>query len=119
MEKVSLDHRQIVDLAPAGKFCSHHANNNLHGTYIQKIIEPGNHKLNINQVERRSNFETEFECASGETVYAQLDAVDYYKNLEGSITISNKPTEVIEEMGYLSPILWHQGTWYEESSTAP
>ena len=119
MEKVSLDHKQIADLAPAGKFCSHYANNNLYGTFLRRNIASGNHRLNINQAERRSKFETVFECDSGETVYAELDAVDSYENHEGSISISNTPTENIMEMGHLSPILWHRGVWYTESSTAP
>ena len=118
MEKVSLDHHQIADLSPAGKFCSHHANNNLYGTFIRRNIAPGEHRLDINQAERRSNFETVFKCESGETVYAELDAVDYYKHLEGSISISKTPTEKIIDMGHLSPILWHRGTWHEESATA-
>jgi hypothetical protein len=119
MEKVSLDHKQIADLAPAGKFCSHYANNNLYGTFLRRNIASGNHRLNVNQAERRSKFETVFECDSGETVYAELDAVDSYENHEGSISISNTPTENIMEMGHLSPILWHRGVWYTESSTAP
>lgn len=119
MEKVSLDHHQIADLSPAGKFCSHHANNNLHGTFLLKNITSGEHRLDINQAERRSKFETVFKCENGETVYAQLDAVDYYKQLEGSITISNTPNEKIVKMGHLSPILWHRGTWYRESGMAP
>jgi hypothetical protein len=119
MEKVLLDHQQIADLSSAGKFCSHHANNNFYGTFLRKNISAGNHNLIINQVERRSKLETVFECNSGDTVYAQLAVADAYGEHPDSISISNIPSTNIIKMGHLSPILWHRGMWYMGSDKAP
>jgi len=119
MERVLLDHQEIADLSPAGKFCSHYANNNFYGTFLRKNIASGSHILNINQVEIRRKFETVFECESGDTVYAQLAAADAYAEHPDSISISNIPSQNIMKLGHLSPILWHRGMWYMESNKAP
>ena len=119
MEKVAVDGQQIADLAPAGRFCSHYANNNLYGTFLRTYMASGSHSLNINQVEKHSKFETGFVCESGDVIYAELENIDAYDDHPVSISISNRPTKNIMKMGQLSPILWHRGVWYVNTDTTP
>jgi hypothetical protein len=117
MEQVWLDDHEIADLSPAGVWCGEYWDNNFYGTFIRINISPGTHQLDVRQKERRSAFETVFDCNSGETVYAELtaDAIhDIWWGflLKGDISISKKPTKRLIDMGDLCPILWHGGTWY-------
>ena len=156
MDIVTLDKSRIAELSyhgeysripypdrtlPAtdGMYCSNQdwptQTNYFFGTFIRRDINPGSHRLNIRQRWYSTDFETAFECKSGETVYAVLSASTVYGDfwkpnaLEGEISISKRPTEKIIKMGALpkhtrlylpnvfSPIIWHQGTWYLPTAT--
>ena len=131
MEQVSLDTRLIVDLKDAAdlSFCGLREDtcflkntvNHFCGTFTQKIISSGSHHLKISQESMTLKVETVFECVTGETVYAELKAdhiPDWWSGrYEGEITISKKPTKSIIEMGRLSPILWHRGAWYGQTTS--
>ena len=87
-------------------------------------ILPGKHHLSVPF--SRSQLETEFECESEENVYVELEATPIpvpdrwrAKQLEGEISISKTPSENVIEMGELNPILWHRGTWFDESISPP
>lgn len=123
MEEVSLDKTPIIDLSPAGGYCCHDSarvrrEHNYYGTFIRRNITPGSHRLNINQKTKHGNFETIFECAPGETIYAELEAhttVDdlwYGVRLQGEITVNKSIPNNVVEMGELRSILWHRGAWY-------
>jgi hypothetical protein len=125
MEQVTLDNKRLADLSPAGSSCLYGTHrHNYYGTFIRRNITPGNHRLKIHQetMVRDRDFETDFECENGETVYAELDAYpvqDWWGyRLEGDISISKSLTDSIVKIGALYPILWHRGTWYG-SSTSP
>jgi uncharacterized protein YceK len=124
MEKISIDHNQIADFYLAGGYCDvdgpppDYEHHNLLRTFLWKEISPGNHRLRIHQRIKFGNMETTFDCAPGETIYAELEPSKmvpdtwYSRRLEGVITISKSITNNIVELGELRPILWHQGTWY-------
>lgn len=124
MEQVSLDADQIVDLKEVHSSCGYVENwlecsNNLCGTFIQKIISSGVHHLEILQESPipDAKFETVFECVSGETIYAELEGVDFIPNVwhghfEGAISIRKSNPNNVIEMGNLRPIIWHQDKWY-------
>jgi hypothetical protein len=130
MEIISLDNKQIADLSPAGAECGgYDSTENFHfWTFIQKDISPGAHSLVVRQKTRIEDydFEANFECKSGETIYAELDVdVDYKpvyvfgvkwgseKFIDGELSVSNSPPhEFINSESGISPILWHKGEWY-------
>ena len=120
LEQVSLDHHVIIDLPPVNNFCR----GSLNRTYVRMDILPGKHHLSVPF--SRSQLETEFECESEENVYVELEATPIpvpdrwrAKQLEGEISISKTPSENVIEMGELNPILWHRGTWFDESISPP
>lgn len=125
MGHVSLDDHEIADLSPAGEYCSAgYWNNNFYGTFIRKDISSGTHQLRVHQKARRSKFEVSFDCKSGETIYAELDADvvhDVWRGffLEGTILINKGPYKTLIDMGDLYPILWHRGTWYGSAASIP
>ena len=111
MGQVSLDDHEIIDLSPADVVCRGYFN----GTFIRKEISPGKHHLSIRQ--KHDEFETEFECESGENVYAELVATsipDWWwgLRLEGAILINKSRYKNLIDMDTLHPILWHRGVWY-------
>jgi outer membrane protein assembly factor BamE (lipoprotein component of BamABCDE complex) len=131
MEMVSVDNKQIVNLSPAGAECGR-APAEFLGTYIQKNISPGMHRLVVTQktsVQDR-DFKADFECDSGETIYAELDVDVNYKStyvfgvkwgskkiIDGELSVSNSPPQKnITSKSGLSPILWHKGEWYGPTS---
>jgi len=121
MDLVSLDGNEITDLWPAGFYCEgwEQRQHNLYGTFIRKHITPGHHQLTINQKSLQGEFETNFECKRGETVYAELkantiqDSWGERTGVEGSIIMSKTPPESVLQMRELRAILWHQGVWIE------
>jgi hypothetical protein len=121
MDVVSLDGKEITDLWPAGFYCEgwEQRQHNLYGTFIRRYITPGHHQLTINQKSLQGEFETNFECKRGETVYAELranttqDAWGERTGVEGSIIMSKTPSESALQMRELRAILWHQGVWIE------
>jgi hypothetical protein len=118
MDQVSLDNHTIIDLSPANYLCW----GSLNGTYVRMDISPGKHHLSVRN--KRGQFETEFECEGEENVYVELEATpipDWWlgTRLEGEISISKIPSNNVIEMGELNPILWHGGTWYDESLSPP
>ena len=80
MGQVSLDGNLIVDLSPADVWCGRSGQSQLpkknryFNTFIQKTISTGSHCLSIHQDLRGNDYETDFECASGKTIYAELEA---------------------------------------------
>lgn len=130
MEIVSLDNMQIADLSPAGAECGgFDSTENYHfWTFIQKNISPGAHSLVVRQRTRIKDhdFKANFECKSGETIYAELDVdVEYKpvyvfgvkwgseKYIDGELSVSNSPPQNhITSKSVLSPILWHKEKWY-------
>lgn len=111
MRQVSLDDREIVDLSLTDAVCRGCFN----GTFIRKNISSGKHHLSDRQ--KHDEFESEFECESGENVYAELEATlirDWWhgSRLEGAISINKSPYKNLIDMDTLYPILWHRGVWY-------
>lgn len=114
MGQVSLDDHEIVDLSLADVGCRGYFN----GTFIRKNILSGKHHLSVRQ--KHDEFESEFECESGENVYAELEATfipDWWHGprLEGTISINKSPYKNLFDMDTLYPILWHRGFWYGPS----
>jgi hypothetical protein len=131
MEQVSLDADLIVDLKDFhSPFCGHFENQrgchgNLCGTFIQKIIPSGIHHLKVFQESPMpdAKFETVFECAPGETIYAELEVhiVDdrwHGSRLEGEISVKKSIPLNAVEMGNLRPIIWHHDTWCVPSNNS-
>lgn len=130
MEIILLDNKKIADLSPAGAECGgFDSTENFHlWTFIQKNISPGAHSLVVSQRTRIEDhdFKADFECKSGETIYAELDVdVDYKpvyvfgikwgseKFIDGELSVSNSPPQNnITSKSGISPILWHKGEWY-------
>jgi len=112
MGQVSLDDHESVDLSPSDVVCRGYFN----GTFIRKEILTGKHHLRVKQ--KHDEFETEFECESGENVYAELEATSVWdrwwgNRLEGTILINKSPYKNLIDMDALHPILWHRGVWYD------
>ena len=118
VEQLSLDNQVIINLSSADGFCR----GTLNGTYIPMDISRGKHHLSART--KHSQFETEFKCESEEHVYVELEVTsipDWWwgKRFEGEFSISKTPSKNVIEMGELNPILWHRGTWYDESISPP
>jgi len=127
MEQVSLDTKLIADLSPAGDYCvlnmgSPPRKRHLFGTFIQKIIPEGSHRLSIHQGAGHSDFEADFECAAGETIYAEIEVQPwgsswYDGHIAGSISIKKSIPNNVVEMDKLRQILWRQDRWYGPSNS--
>lgn len=124
MEIVSLDNRQIIDLSPAGIECGL-AGSKYFSAFVKKDITPGTHRLLVRQTTQveESDFDSVFDCASGEAIYVELDAsivrhAHWWTpsfELEGDLVISKtlpRTRKQIERTQGLSQILWHNGRWY-------
>jgi hypothetical protein len=124
MDQVLLDASLIADFTPAGLFVCYEESlgvkNHLLGAFFHKTISTGIHHLNILQksLVPDADFEADFECASGETIYAELEGVYYVPDslighFEGAITIRKSIPNNAVKMDRLQPIIWHKGTWYD------
>jgi hypothetical protein len=128
MEQVSLDANLIADLSPAGDHCvlnmgSPPRKRHFFGTFIQKAIPVGSHRLSIHQGAGDSDFETDFECAPGEVIYAEIEVQPwgpawYGGHVAGSISIRKSIPNNVVEMGKLRQILWRKDTWYGASNSS-
>ena len=114
MERAPFDGQQVVDLA-----LENMGLHNLHGTFLGIAIGPGKHRLSVQQESYRGDFEAEFECHGGETVYAELDAFHvsdawWDTRISGAVTMSRAPPNKHTHREGLRPIIWHHSTWYRE-----
>jgi hypothetical protein len=154
MEQILIDGSQVADLSPAGAECrlrnpDQHWNKmaetlppetynelalmreqrkpKFNWTFIKNNISPGTHRLLVRQTThvKERDFESAFDCVSGDTVYVELDASKVWHShwlkpwfeLEGELAVSKTPSrKQIERAGGLSPILWHKGEWYDQST---
>lgn len=129
MAQVYLDGARIVDFPPYFGYCDMDPvwakENNIYGTFIRKSITQGSHRLNIYQNTKRDDFEANFECKSGETIYAEIEVHEIHTGTwggdisQGVILISNEIPNNVVEIGELRPILWHRGTWFGQQSLKP
>lgn len=97
MEKISLDNKRIIDYSPAGADCDV-VESNYFGTFIQRYIAPGKHRLEVKQRTKVINrdFSSAFECDNGERIYVELEATTFrqpwwIKQLKGELSISRIP----------------------------
>jgi hypothetical protein len=118
MERILLDDNVIADLSPAAVYCGN-ASTSTHSAFaafIRKAIPAGKHRLKIHQKSWRGDFDTSFECESGETVYAEFQAhlvSDWWsQHFEGAITTSKGIPRNTLETYELRQILWYGGAWY-------
>jgi len=114
---VSIDDGRKFKLAPNDTYCAMERNNNLYGTFFSIDLDPGMHIIRFHPEKRHSDFEAEFECETGEKVFAGLEAEIFHdagwaSRLEGSILIGTSPPKNLVKMGDLRPILQHMGTRY-------
>ena len=124
MEKVSLDNEVIANLSPGAVYCgfSKEDKGTSFAAIIRKDIPSGLHQLGIHQTTWTGDFNTSFECESGETVYAEFQAylvLDWWsQHFEGAISISkNAPSSAVEK-GELRQILWYGGMWYGPTTSS-
>jgi len=120
MELVFLDEEKIADLLPGVGECGiASTQTEAYKRFILRNIPLGSHRLRVRQETNMKDqeFETEFTCEEGETIYTLLDVISirdrwWGQRLDGEIAVTKSPPKRLLGIADLYPILWHAGTWY-------